>query len=460
MTYFLLSLLLFMIAPTVSILWLRSSQYFNFINLYFLLQCLLIIPAAIALVAGGAELHPHVQRALSGPEVESISKFMVLYAIMNVFVLIGLYIASPSARAQRAVHGVLEWPGAPKNTLIFAWALVFLALLMFVWKVTQMGGFSFLFANTSRRVELQAGFGPINIFQEGAFWVALFLSAKLAALKDARKSWVASFLLILGLACLTSTVFGGRKSAIHYILGSLIIISFYRPRFFRMTLANSLRLLGLAFGLLLYFFLVQAYRDTNDIAGFFDDIPDLVERSTESVSEMSMSLSYLDTYLFATQHYESDNRYYGRTYLDLGTAFLPSAFVKKKPPVDDGVYIRSATLGYNPEVGTSASHFNHNSWPPETYGAAMMNFGPWSLPIYGLILGSVLGFALRYLINSRGSDFALLMTVNIFLNFELSNLRIVNLIVFAISTAAFLQMYRTFNSPKKSRRTRQMGFMA
>jgi hypothetical protein len=128
--------------------------------------------------------------------------------------------------------------------------------------------------------------------------------------------------------------------------------------------------------------------------------------------------------------------------------------VKDKPAVDDGMYLRADTIGQRVDVGGPASQFFNNSWPPETYGSAMMNFGPLSLPIFGALLGILLGLSLKFLILSRGSDFALLLTTHLFLNFEISNLRIVNLVVFAISIAIFLKLNQLLVR-KRSRRRRR-----
>lgn len=454
MFYFLISAIIFLAAPVYAMRWMNSPQYFNFINVYWLLQCFLILPAAVFLALGLSELQIEVLAVLRGSVIEAISTFLAWYGIMNIFVVIGLRTMAPPAIRFRSFQDTPRASRSPAAHLLAAWILALLAGALFMFKVNQIGGLNFLFANISNRVTLQQGLGPIGILQEAALWVAILFSCQVVALDRVKPSWKLSFFLILGLACITTSIFGGRKAALQYVIGSLAIISFLKPDFFRISLQNTLKIFSLILALLMFFFTTQAYRNTNDLAQFSESIPEIIADGIGATSDIFMSLSYLDTYIFATQHYNAQNRHYGRTFLDLRTAFLPSALVVDKPPVDEGLYVRAATLGHRVEIGSPAWVYDHNSWPPETFGAAMMNFGPLGLPLFGFVLGAVLGMALKYLNAGRGSNFALLLTVNIYLNFELSNLRVVNFVTFAIAVAVFLMMSRMLPSgaaPKMKR---------
>ncbi|MGQ7148454.1 hypothetical protein ACUOA8_59935, partial [Escherichia sp. SS-MK2] len=60
--------------------------------------------------------------------------------------------------------------------------------------------------------------------------------------------------------------------------------------------------------------------------------------------------------------------------LDLFKAPLPRSIYPEKPPVDDGMYIRTIAEGYNVTPSRPVQELYASSWPPETLGSMYANF--------------------------------------------------------------------------------------
>ena len=75
-------------------------------------------------------------------------------------------------------------------------------------------------------------------------------------------------------------------------------------------------------------------------------------------------LSYVDTFVFITSYFQPDNVWHGATYLDLLKAPVPSSVDSAKPPIDDGVYVRTLAEGVRAEPGMAFSDLFYSSWPP------------------------------------------------------------------------------------------------
>ncbi len=177
----------------------------------------------------------------------------------------------------------------------------------------------------------------------------------------------------------------------------------------------------------------------------------------DSFSYIFISVSYLDTYVFVVEFFNINNFYYGATFKDLLYAFVPSAYLPLKPPVDDGLYIRAAALGGYLEPGTPAVTLRGlASWPGETFGTAYMNGGIPMVVIFGFIQGAAFSAAYLFFQKNPSSTFRLVLMMSIFINFKVSNLRIANLIALIVCLA-FSYFLVKFLVKFKFRQARDLG---
>jgi len=423
----------------------RSRQIFHPMKLWGALQVALVVPAAFLVARHPEYLHQDVVAACENGVPIALANALAVYAFCNASVYLAYYLV-----VGKAPRASILFKGKPSlgriDSLFVVVVLLAMGLAGFIVKLSLAGGLSFLLENVSRRVELQRGLGPLNIIVDTSFLIALLISIRRFSIRGASIDLIV-LILVFVLAAGTSTLFGGRKITLQLIMAGLIIYSAYRPTVLLFNIRTLLVLCGVYLSTIVYFFTVLFYRNANDIGAVADILPEIIDMAMGSFADVLMSMSYLDVYIFIVAHFDASNFYYGSTFQDVITAFLPSALVSDKPPVDDGFYVRYATLGIRVEPGTPANLLTgYGSWPPETMGAAYMNGGLWAVPISGFIQGFVLARGFLYASIRSNSLVALVILVNLFLNFEVSNLRIVSLITTIVAAIVVIGLIRFLSS--------------
>src|SRR5690606_26344605 len=94
----------------------------------------------------------------------------------------------------------------------------------------------------------------------------------------------------------------------------------------------------------------------------------------EEIGSVTRSVSYIDHYLLVMEHFSVDNLWWGKSFIDILYASIPRKIFPDKPPVDDGVYLRSIAEGMDVTPPTPYKDMYQSSWPPETIGTMYMNF--------------------------------------------------------------------------------------
>ncbi|WP_337659995.1 O-antigen polymerase [Anderseniella sp. Alg231-50] len=396
------------------------------IKVWSALQVLLIAPGAI-LAAHNPELIHRDVRVLSADGIPSalISTFLI-FSILNAVIIATYYSTNTFVNGLYAGRSSQQVQLRPEDKSII-YILFALASLGFLFKLQSVGGLSYILENVNLRVSLQRGLGPLNYFVDTFLLLACVIAAKRHALTRHKTDfWV--LVVIFVLSVFFASLFGGRKFAIHLFIYCLIVYSVYRDDFLKFKPNSILSISFSYFVIIVYFFLVLTYRKVSNFDEFIQDLPTLLHESVNSFSYIFISVSYLDTYIFVVEFFNSSNFYYGATFRDLLYAFVPSAYFPLKPPVDDGLYIRAASLGGYLEPGTPAVTLRGlASWPGETFGTAYMNGGIPMIVIFGIIQGMVFSIAYLFFQKNPNSTFRLVLMMSIFINFKISNLRISNL---------------------------------
>lgn len=422
-----IALLFLLLAP---ILLGRDKRLFVGLNLYCFLNAILIVPGILALLIEPELLNPDVYLSVS-PTGAAMAWTIAMIGMMSLMVFVGYYCVT---RQRRPVPA--DAPAVPQVRLHPYESNLAIALLMalsfavFLQKLALFGGFAGILGAVQNRVALQAGLGPINFLASAATVLATILATRRAIVNRNTRSW-AILAIVGGSAMLMSSLFGGRKDSMQLAIMILAVLSLYNARFLRLN-GRTLILLGAAYGAaLLYFMTVLIYRSGLGNDWSLGNFAAQLALAFDGYGQFLLSLSYFDTYLFVTNFFDAANYYHGATFRDLLTSFAPSGLLPDKPPVDDGMFVRAATLGYMLQPGTPAYLIDHNSFPPETLGAAYMNGGAFLVGLFGLLLGFVLGYAQRLIVRLPNSPWVIALYLNAFLNFEISNLRIVQMIALA-----------------------------
>lgn len=450
-----LALLLFCTITLVPWFVESSKQIFAPIKVWSGLQVLLIAPGALLAAHDPQLIHPDV-RAVSQAGVPSalISTFLI-FSILNAVIIATYYTANTFVGGLYA-GGVSRQVRLQAEDRTIIYILFSLATLAFLFKLQSVGGLSYILENVKLRVSLQRGLGPLNYFVDTFLLLACVIAAKRHALTRQKADfWVLAIIFLLSVVF--ASLFGGRKFAIHLFIYCLIVYSVYRSDFLKFKASSILSISFSYLIIILYFFLVLTYRKVSNFDEFIQDLPTLLQDSVDSFSYIFISVSYLDTYVFVVEFFNINNFYYGATFKDLLYAFVPSAYLPLKPPVDDGLYIRAAALGGYLEPGTPAVTLRGlASWPGETFGTAYMNGGIPMVVIFGFIQGAAFSAAYLFFQKNPSSTFRLVLMMSIFINFKVSNLRIANLIALIVCLA-FSYFLVKFLVKFKFRQARDLG---
>lgn len=424
-----------------------SKQIFAPIKVWSGLQVILIAPGALLAAHDPQLIHQDVRiLAADGIPAALIATFLS-FSILNAVIIVTYYTTNTFVNGLYAGRPSRQVQLLPEDKSII-YILFSIATLAFLVKLQSVGGLSYILENVKLRVSLQRGLGPLNYLVDSFLLLSCVIAAKRHALTRQKTDfWLLTAIFVLSVVF--ASLFGGRKFAIHLFIYCLIVYSVYRSDFLKFKL-NSIISISLSYlVIIVYFFLVLTYRKVSNFDEFIQDLPTLLQESVNSFSYIFISVSYLDTYIFVVEFFNSSNFYYGATFKDLVYAFIPSAYYPLKPPVDDGLYIRAAALGGYLAPGTPAVTLRGlASWPGETFGTAYMNGGIAMLMIFGAVQGIAFSAAYLFFQKNPNSTFRLVFMMSIFINFKVSNLRISNLValtfclVFAYVLVKFLKQFR------------------
>ena len=301
--------------------------------------------------------------------------------------------------------------------------------------LTRAGGLAFLLSNLEIRTSIQAGnnyFVALTALLPVA--VAILIYSNRFGSSQMRSIAVVCLVVVSTGILLT---LGGRKPAIA-LFATVLFVKHYGVS--RMRRLKPLHLLLVA-AIGVFFVLNPVLREPGGLERAVADPSSIVASAAGNAGAIVADISPVPIYIFVTSEFGPSNIWLGESYLDLAYAPVPSGIFPEKPPVDDGVYIRSIVAGIEAEPGSPFSELFPSSLPPETLGASYMNF--W-LPgvIAGMyILGVLRTAAFTYMRSSGESLLSILIYSHVVLSFELSNLRIVQFLTFLVMTALFFRIF-------------------
>jgi oligosaccharide repeat unit polymerase len=215
---------------------------------------------------------------------------------------------------------------------------------------------------------------------------------------------------------------GGRKSTIELVFISLLVWHYGVKRIRKIPFFKTIAIIAL---LCLYFIAIPLIRAPGGFEYYTNNMGQLWEDIYSNGETLIKQTSYVDHYLLVINYFDSETYWWGKSFIDLLTAPIPSSIYPNKPPVDEGVYLRTIAEGYNPVPPTAYSDLYQSSWPPETFGVMYMNFGFLGVILGMYILGAIYRFIYEYMNRSSFSLYSIIIYGIVLFSFHLSNLRIV-----------------------------------
>lgn len=382
------------------------------------LHILTIIPFLLLATTDEEVFFPHVR---AHPSVGDLSQAVALYgfyqALAFVALLMGAY--SPVAKLFVQPLPVLGWKFTPLRATVAVTLSFVIGIVSFALIVEQIGGLSYLMMNLHRRAEMMRGVGYLY---SALVFLILGVLVLLYSLRD-RPSRL-KMLLILLVALLVAAMlssFGGRKLTMQLVILSALTWHYGVQRFRHVTIKAAF----LALVIVPYFVAIPLLRSQGGFERYSQDLGELWADVRENITVAVTDLSYVNQQVLIVKYFSVDNVWWGASYADLLAAPVPSTLYPNKPPIDDGMYVRTIASGRPVTPPMSRHDLYQSSWPPETFGAMYMNFWIPGLVVGMFLLGVIYRLAYLYMHKSGYTLYSIIVYGYVLLNFHFSNLRLV-----------------------------------
>lgn len=435
MIYLILCLLFIVLVSPIVYGLKKKVSFFSPLIIVFFLNFLFIFPYYFSLVIDNSLLDERVYSYLiqSGDGIDYyLIKFGFLYIFSLIFLFLGINI-------KFSVSGFKEILVVDRKYYrYFGFFLFFLGAILYLMFLNQVGGFFYVMENLQNRASFTSGNGYLN----KGFLSLLSLSVIFLIYSYDKKTDLYFIFFSILLSFLIFSSLGGRKSGIVLILISALAWNF------RVRVINKVNLvfLSIIFFFSIYVLAVPILRKEGALEYYVSNKGEFLQELFLGFGSFFKEFSYIDHYLFILYKFNSNNIWMGASFSDLLYSILPSKYFVNKPPVDDGVYVRTM-VEYNNYLVPSIP-FNQlypSSWPPETFGNLYMNFLFPGVFLGMFILGMIYRFFYDLAVTRKNIFFVATYASCIFV-FHFSNLRIVqfisDILVYLIVYVIFIISYK------------------
>lgn len=429
-----------LVAHIQGILWSRQVAFFQ-------------SPMSILLAFSLAKAWPYSLLSFYYPEVIDyrVADYIGLDNVASVIVQFNVYYSLFISALVFAYWGIGGFSKEPKVVKAFQtamplvfrrrkaqfWFLTVIALLMFPVKWTYLGGVAgTVIGGEVDRYTASAGLGYVFALADLSLTFASLVALVNCKLSGRRRDYLVAIIVFACLA-VSFSLLGGRKPLLQHVVICLALwsllgggVRIFSWKTFLIVLASA----G-------YFVLLLEWRLSAAEKELIQSNSDFLLFS--GVVSFLSNFSYNQTYYFLVEFFSKNSLWLGQTYIDLLYSPFPSSFYPEKPPVDDGTYVKALVEGWGATVGYAASEFKAiGSWPPETFGITLINFGWYSLPLAALALAIFYSSLIRAVLLLGANVPFVYILFQSALNFQLSNLRIVNLLTLIVFGLFLWQLAR------------------
>lgn len=413
----------------------KKLSFFSPLIIVFFLNFLFVFPYYFSLVFDHTLLDERVYSYLvqSGNGVEYyLIKFGVIYIISLIFLFLGINTKFSISNFNTDI--VFN----KKYYKYFGFFLFLLGVVLYLIFINQVGGFTYVMENLHNRASLTSGNGYLN----KGFLSLLTFSIIFFIYSYDKRNDIYLILTSILLSFLIFSSLGGRKAGIVLILISALAWNF---RVKNINKINPFFLLTF-FIFAIYMLAVPILRKEGALEYYISNKGEFVKEFSSSSGGFFKEFSYIDHYLFILYKFNPSNIWMGASFSDLLYSFLPSKYFTNKPPVDDGVYVR--TMVESNTYLMPSIPFNQlypSSWPPETFGNLYMNFLFPGVFLGMYCLGLIYRFFYNLAVTTKNIFYVATYASCIFI-FHFSNLRIVqffsDILIYLIVYLLFIFSYK------------------
>lgn len=378
-------------------------------------------------------------------KLENADQLLITYIIYMFLSVAALYLGVnfPSRKAKLTKKISLFTLESEARYLLAATIIFSVGLFSYISFIQSIGGFAFWFNNIANRASFTTGNGYSTLFINFIPLGVYFFIGSFVFKKTVFKKVILLFLIIFTFLILTTL--GGRKSSIEFVIFCIIIWNYKIG-----TIKKVKRKIIFISPLFIFYMIaVPILRTNQNLLSYINDLGSFVKDVFSNVTSIITEISYVGHYLFIMEHFKENNFWLGKTFTDLFFVVVPRSIYPDKPPVDDGVYIKSLVEGMSVEPNTPYRLLYQSSLPPETFGNMYLNFGVLGIIIGMFLLGLIYKKAYDYMLETNHSLFSILIYANIIISFQLSNLRITQLVSDVFLYVIIFGVFFTFDLYKK-----------
>lgn len=308
-------------------------------------------------------------------------------------------------RKKASEKHLIVWRIEPERLWTVGWIALLVTGVMQVWVFAQFGGIRGYITSAEVGSEAMRGYGVIFMFSESFPIIAMMMFVVWCASKPDQQNWllVGGAILVFVLArMLFGGLRGSRGSVVWALFWAVGMVHFWvRPVSRRMILAGFGVVIAFMYLYAFYKALGSQFLSSFTQADSFGQLERETNRSWHGL--ILGDLSRVDVQAFLLFRYEEGARLlgqrvrlaWGETYLGGLLLAIPSIV---RPAIDTKVEVGTALL-YGGQVAPGF----RSSRAYGLGGEALLNFGPWAIPIFYAGYGALVGWIDSWC-RSLGSD--------------------------------------------------------
>lgn len=351
-----------------------------------------------------------------------LTLFGALYSLGMLAFYMGLGAGKVPAKMLLPHMGNVPKIRRPMTIIAFLLA-IYLALMYQIFQ--SAGGLVDYMSNIGARASLLAGSGMFFILSSPASYMIIFLGI-LSFAQSGRPSLPILVVFVVFLTGVESLL-GGRRQPVQMLLFAALAFSFFLPGY---RIYSRRNLMFALFAVVIFVVLLLVR---------------VGDGERVDAIEVIMNLSHIDPYLFVVQHFGSHEFWYGSSFLDIVQRLIPVYKLPSPSPIDEGVYIYNLFLGRPVSPPTPMEVMSWNSWPADTFGNGYMNFGVAGVIGFFFIRGLLISAAYNISRNAGHPPALLLIYLWMAFGFQISNLKITQLLMLLAGLAAILPLVSFLN---------------
>lgn len=258
--------------------------------------------------------------------------------------------------------------------------------------ILESGGLGYIMENTSvAYINLTTGGGYSNSLMYLVFLSFFMMMERIK--KSRRLKDIILLIIMVVLYAASDLIFSHRSTTLTIII---ILLFGYNYLFKKIKIRSFLKpqMLSIILVACIIMIFMPIYRTYGASGGVGDAELSFVNSLDSIVDRLSM----VGRDAFVYEHFNMENFWLGKSYLNFFAAPIPSAIWENKPAVDDGFYLIHLINGMDidPNASVQSMYFNY-AIPFTPQGLLYANFGLVGIIIGGLVTGRVYAFFYRKL---------------------------------------------------------------